>query len=94
MTEPSCKGITELDLTGLDPSKLTDLLYAFASCPAFTTIYVDNTWELPSGASGMGCFYQDTAFVGGNGTAYSSSKYGASMCVIDKEGQKSYLTAK
>ena len=55
-----CTGVTSLDMTGLDPSTLTDLFYAFAGCSALTTIYVGSTWTLPAGASGMGTFYKLT----------------------------------
>lgn len=90
----SCIGVTELDLTGLDPSGLTDLFYAFAGCSALATIYADAGWELPSGASGMGCFYNCKSLVGGNGTAWSSSNTSATYMRIDKDGQAGYLTAK
>ena len=38
-----CSGITMLDLTGLNPSALTNLSYSFTSCGALQTIYVDGT---------------------------------------------------
>ena len=89
----SCGSLTSLDLRGFDPSELTDLGYAFASCAKLTTITVDSTWALPSGAKGFQTFYNDKALVGGNGTAFSSSKAGVSMCVVDRAGQAGYLTA-
>ena len=88
-----CSGLTTLDLRGMDPSTLTDLFYAFAGCGSLTTIYADSTWALPSGASGMGTFYNCRSIVGGNGTAYSSSAYGYARMVIDRAGQAGYLTA-
>lgn len=72
----SCTGIAALDLTGFDPSELTDLFYAFSGCSNLVTITVDPTRALPSEASGAGTFYNCRAIVGGNGTAYSSSNYG------------------
>lgn len=89
----ACSGIVTLDLRGLDPSALKDYFYMFAGCSALTTIYVDSTWALASGASGMGTFYNCRNIVGGNGTAYSSSAYGYARAVIDKAGQVGYLTA-
>jgi len=63
-----------LYLTGLDPSSLTNLQYAFSGCSALVTIYVDSTWILPnSGLTGVGTFYNSKAIVGGNGTTYSIS---------------------
>ncbi len=90
----SCTSVTELNLTGLDPSSLTDLFYAFAGCSGLTTIYVDADWTLPSGCTGNQCFYNCKSLVGGNGTAWSSGKTGVAYCVIDKDGQAGYLTAK
>ena len=90
----SCTAVTELDLTGFDPSSLTDLFYAFAGCSALTTIYVDADWALPSGCTGNQCFYSCKSLVGGNGTARASGKTGIAYCVVDKDGQAGYLTAK
>ena len=88
-----CTGLTSLDLTGLDPSALKDYFYMFAGCSNLVTIYVDSTWALASGASGMGTFYNCRSIVGGNGTAYSASAYGYARAVIDRAGQAGYLTA-
>lgn len=63
---------------------------------ALTTIKVDSTWELPSGLSSVNkasCFYGDKSLVGGNGTAYDSSKTSADMAVIDTANTPGYLTA-
>lgn len=90
----SCTAVTELDLTGFDPSSLTDLFYAFAGCSALTTIYVDADWTLPSGCTGNQCFYSCKSLVGGNGTARASEKTGVAYCVVGKDGQAGYLTAK
>lgn len=90
----ACSGLVTLDLSGLDPSSLRDLFYAFAQCAVLAAIYADSTWALPSGVSGMGTFYNDTRLVGGNGTAYSSSAYGYARMVIDRAGQEGYLTAR
>ncbi len=92
-TFSSC-AMTALDFRGFDPSTLTDLFYTFSGCRSLTTIYADSTWALPSsGISGMQCFYNCSALVGGNGTAYSSSNVGYAYMRIDKAGQAGYLTA-
>lgn len=90
----SC-AVTTLDFRGFDPSTLTDLYYAFASCSSLTTIYADSTWALPtSGVSGSQCFYACSAkLVGGNGTTWSSSNTSYTYFRIDKAGQAGYLTA-
>jgi hypothetical protein len=90
-----CSGVTTLDLTGLDPSTITKWGYAFANMDALTTIKVDSTWTLPSGLSSsakLSCFYGSTKLVGGNGTAYDSSKVSADMAVIDTADTPGYLT--
>ncbi len=90
----SCTALAELDMRGLDPSGLTDLSYLFGSCYALKTVVVDADWELPkSGVSGLATFYNCKAIVGGNGTAYSSAKYGYAMMRVDAPGVTGYLTA-
>lgn len=88
-----CSGLATLDLSGLDPSSLSDLFYAFAGCSSLTTIYADSAWAPPAGVSGMSTFYNDTQLVGGNGTVYSSSAYGCARMVIERAGQAGYLTS-
>ena len=78
-----CTGLASLDLTGLDPSAAKDWFYCFAGCGNLATIYVDSTWALPSGASGLYTFYNCTSIVGGNGTAYSSSNTSYAYVRVD-----------
>ena len=86
--------LATLDLTDLDPSGILYWNYALSGMSALTTIYVDSDWELPSSISNKtATFYGDKALVGGNGTAFDSSKTSADMAVVDKEGQEGYLTA-
>ena len=92
MTFNGCTSLGALYLMGFDPSALQDLFYAFALCTALETIYVDSTWALPAGCTGMATFYNCTKLAGGNGTAYSSSATGAAMMRIDSVGQAGYLT--
>lgn len=90
----SC-GVSELDLCGFDPSQLTDLFYAFGGCKSLATIYADADWALPAkGVSGLQCFYNCQALVGGNGTTWSSSNTGYAYMKIDKDGAPGYLTAR
>ena len=86
-------GREELDLTGFDPSSLTDLFYAFAGCSALTTIYVDADWALPSGCTGNQCFYSCKSLVGGNGTARARGKIGGAYCAGSTDRQAGPLTA-
>ena len=91
----SCEGLTEIDLSGLDPSSLEDLAYTFGGCGSLVTIWADADWALPSsGVSGFQTFYQCTSLVGGAGTTYSSSRAGYQYMRIDGVGGAGYLTAK
>ncbi|MCF2622303.1 leucine-rich repeat domain-containing protein [Collinsella tanakaei] len=91
----SCTGLTEIDLSGLDPSSLEDLAYTFGGCASLVTIWADADWALPtSGVSGFQTFYQCTSLVGGAGTTYASSRAGYQYMRIDGVGGAGYLTAK
>lgn len=91
----SCEGLTEIDLSGLDPSSLEDLAYTFGGCGSLETIWADADWALPtSGVSGFQTFYQCTSLVGGAGTTYASSRAGYQYMRIDGVGGAGYLTAK
>ena len=85
--------LPSLDLRGFDGSGVTDWGSCFGSCSSLTTITVDPTWSVSASASGFGMFSGCKMLVGGNGTAYDSSKSDQKMMVIDKEGQPGYLTA-
>ncbi len=90
----TCSALAALDLRGFDPSSLKDLTYTFAACTSPKTILVDSSWALPSsGVSGLATFYNCKAIVGGNGTAYSSSKTNYAMMKVDAAGTAGYLTA-
>lgn len=90
----SCPSLVELDLTGLDPSHLTLVNYAFGGCEALRTIYADADWETPkTGFLGPQTFYNCKSLVGGNGTTYSVSRTSCQYMRIDRAGQEGYLTA-
>lgn len=91
----SCVGLTEIDLSGLDPSSLEDLAYTFGGRGSLVTIWADADWALPSsGASGFQTFYQCSSLVGGAGTTYASSRAGYQYMRIDGVRGAGYLTAK
>ena len=64
----------------------------FFGCSRLKTVAVGSKWRAVKPGSEMfdGC----KALVGGNGTKYSPKKTGAKMAVVDKPGQKGYLTLK
>jgi hypothetical protein len=86
--------LTTLDLRGLDASTILRWSYALSGMSALTTIYVDSDWTLPgSFTSKSSTFYSDKNLVGGNGTAFDSSKTSAEYAVIDTDDTPGYLTA-
>jgi len=92
-TFSSC-AFTTIDFRGFDPTTLTDLFYTFSGCSHMTTIYADATWALPtSGITGSQCFYSCGSLVGGNGTAWASSKTAYTYFRIDTVSTPGYLTA-
>ena len=91
-TFTSCTGLTELDMTGLDPAGLTDLGSAFSGCANLRKIVVDASWALPTGVTGVQTFYGCTSLVGGNGTTYDASRTGCQYMRVDAQGAPGYLT--
>ena len=92
-TFSSC-AFTAIDFRGFDPSTLTDLFYTFSGCSRLTTIYADATWALSSsGITGSQCFYSCSSLVGGNGTAWASSKTAYMDFRIDTASTPGYLTS-
>lgn len=75
-TFSSCVALASLDFSGMDPSLLEGLAYAFGGCSVLATIWADADWSLLSGASGQQTFYDRDPLVGGAGTAYASSHAG------------------
>lgn len=85
------RGLTYLEtvkISGINNLKKAD--YMFANCTSLTTIYTTELWNEDLIGSNM--FLNCTSLVGGNGTAYNSSKTDASMAHVDREGQEGYFT--
>ena len=79
----TCNLLTILDLTSFDTSKATNMSYMFASLPRLTTIYVSDGWTTAGVTQTQILFNTCTKLVGGNGTAYSSTKRTAAYACID-----------
>jgi hypothetical protein len=91
-TFSGCTGVNVFVLSGLDPSKLTDLYYAFSGCSNLAYIYVSSDWKLPSNSTGFQCFNGCKGLMGGNGTKWSSDHTAADYMRIDKDGEPGYLS--
>jgi surface protein len=44
----NCKGLTSLDISNFDTSKVTDMRNIFSGCKKFTKITVSNKWIVGS----------------------------------------------
>lgn len=62
----------------------------FYNCSSLKTIYASELFN--ENLTGTNTFYNCTSLIGGNGTAFNSSKTDASMCHVDREGQEGYFT--
>ncbi len=95
-----CISLVTIDLSSFDTSSLVvendnyGAAFMFYDCPALTTIYVSNTWDISNHPTGMPIFYNNGSLVGGNGTTYDSTKTDKNMAVIDTEETPGYLTLK
>ena len=74
-----CASLTSLDLTAFDTSNVTYMGYMFWRCNSLETIYVGDGWTTASVTSGGEMFDKCDKIVGGDGTAYDSSKTDQSM---------------
>lgn len=84
-------GMTHLETVKLSGiNNLTDINYTFRNCSSLTTIYTTELWN--ENLVGTNTFNNCSSLIGGNGTAYNSSKTDASMCHVDREGQEGYFT--
>ena len=63
-TFSNCVALASLDFSGMDPSLLEGLAYAFGGCSVLATIWVDADWSLLSGASRPQTFYNCGSLVG------------------------------
>lgn len=89
----TCTSITEVDLRGLDSTKLKKASSTFYGCGKLQKILASPDWVLPAGVTGYNTFLNCSALVGGNGTTYSSSHNNYDYLRLDLPGSPGYLTA-
>ena len=87
-----CTSLKKVSLVDIDTSNVTDMSNMFSQCLNLKTIYVSNTWDTSSVTSSSSMFSGCTSLVGGNGTAFDSSKTDKTMAVIDTPTTPGYLT--
>ena len=78
-----CKAFTELDLSALNTSSVTNMSYMFSYASNLRTIYVGDDWTIAADANTSSMFLGCSSLVGGRGTIFSSSKTDGTMAHID-----------
>ena len=78
-----CRALTELDLTALNTSSVTNMSYMFSYATNLRTIYVGDNWTIAADADTNSMFMSCNALVGGRGTLFNSSKTDGTMAHID-----------
>jgi surface protein len=86
-----CVSLTELDLSGFDTSRVTDMTSMFNFCSELTTIYVGDGWTTDKVTSTDSMFYDCEKLVGGNGTTYNEDYTDKTYARVDKEGEPGYF---
>lgn len=89
-----CELLETLDMSGLAPANAQNMSRMFADCPELKTIFASEEWTTASVTSSDDMFTGCVNLVGGNGTAFDSAVIDKTYALIDKEGQKGYLTDK
>ena len=69
----ACWGLTSLDFSSFNTSKVTNMYNMFYGCTNLRTIYVGSGWSTAAVTSSSDMFFNCTSLVGGQGTTYSSS---------------------
>ena len=79
----SCTGLTSLDLSSFNTSKVTNMSYMFNGCTNLRTIYVGNGWSTAAVTGSTEMFYNCTSLVGGQGTTYDANHVDKTYAHID-----------
>lgn len=80
-----CTSMTNLDLSALNTSNVTENEGMFEGCSALTTIYVGSGWDMSNATDNWidNMFSGCTSLVGGAGTRYDANNIGTSYAHID-----------
>ena len=84
--------LARIYICGADTSLVTDMSQMFQDLPSLVTIYASEDFITSSVTSSTDMFYNDTALIGGNGTAFDWAKTEKEYARIDKTGQPGYFT--
>ena len=88
-----CTGLTSLNLSNFNTSKVTNMKEMFKKCSKLITIYVDSEkFDVSAVTESSSMFTSSTKLVGGNGTAFDSSKVDVSMAHVDTTENPGYFS--
>ena len=88
----NCTSLTNIDLNNFNTDIVSNMNSMFRNCTSLTTIYASEDYVTTNVTDSTNMFLGDTVLVGGNGTAYDTSKIDKTYAKIDKTGQKGYFT--
>ena len=90
------KSLTELDLSILATSSVTDMKSMFNGCSNLTTIWVGEGWSTAgvTNSTSKNMFLGCTNLVGGNGTTYNENNVNRLYARVDKKNRPGYFTLK
>ena len=89
----NCYQLTSLDLNSFNTDKVTDMTRMFYQCRNLATIYCNNDWSLDKYPSSDSMFEGCVSLVGGNGTAYDTSRINLTYARPDTNENQGYFTA-
>ena len=79
----NCTGLTTLNLSSFNTSKVTLMRYMFQGCSGLTTIYVGEEWSTAKVTISNDMFTGCTRLVGGQGTTYNANHVDAAYAHVD-----------
>ena len=88
------KSLTSLDISSFNTTKVTNMYSMFSQLHNITTIYVSEKFTTDNVTDSTNMFTNSKNIVGGNGTAYDSSKIDKEYARIDTAETPGYFTLK
>lgn len=89
-----CNSLTNLDVSGWNTAKVTNMHWMFLNCVNLTTIYASSSFVVEQVTDSEGMFSGCPRLIGGNGTVRSGEHNDKEYARIDKEGTPGYFTQK
>ena len=84
--------LVELDVSSFDTHNVTDMKRMFCECNNLGKIYASGNFYVDAVSDSSLMFDNDTALVGGNGTAYDSGHTDKTYARVDTASTPGYFT--